>query len=287
MSKNDVSKYPLGDIKKVLSGMGTSVDDPIVIDSKLPSEISYIVWLCANKIFPSINYEGRMSAFTTFTQGELKYKNQRFLELEVEFLLSAASKDKKLVEKRRIIFDISKTITGKFDPLEDYEPPDKYINTYVDLYKPAKIFVPAQFGFCQFTEMIENEKGLGNTYQYGQSELLPKASLYIYNKGLDKIDSSKDKEIMFDEFSLTIANIKKIDPNITIKDMSVDEKNGLYFQWFLTEDKTISSLLMLTAINNHFIKFRLTHQINLNPEQHKLVFELSSNDFYTLLNQKN
>ena len=287
MSKNDVSKYPLGDIKKVLSGMGTSVDDPIVIDSKLPSEISYIVWLCANKIFPSINYEGRMSAFTTFTQGELKYKNQRFLELEVEFLLPAASKDKKLIEKRRIIFDISKTITGKFDPLEDYEPPDKYINSYVDLYKPAKIFVPAQFGFCQFTEMIENKKELGNTYQYGQSKLLPKASLYIYNKGLDKIDSSKDKEIMFDELSLTIANIKKIDPNITIKNMSVDEKNGLYFQWFLTEDKTISSLLMLTAINNHFIKFRLTNQINVNPEQHKLVFELSSNDFYTLLNQKN
>ena len=284
MSKNDVSKYPLGDIKKVLSGMGTSVDDPIVINSKLPSEISYVVWLCANKIFPSINYEGRMSAFTTFTQGELKYKNQRFLELEVEFLLPAASKDKKLIEKRRIIFDVSKAIKGKFDPLEDYEPPDKYINTYVDLYKPAKIFVPAQFGFCQFTEMIENKKELGNTYQYGQSELLPKASLYIYNKGLDKIDSSKDKEIMFDELSLTIANIKKIDPNITIKNMSVDEKNGLYFQWFQTEDKTISSLLMLTAINNHFVKFRLTHQINVSPEQHKLIFELSSNDFYKLLN---
>jgi hypothetical protein len=81
-----------------------------------------------------------------------------------------------------------------------------------------------------------------------------KGTLYIYNKGFNKIDMDENRELMVDEFEESASQID-----------GEESKSELFkttdFSNFLTRAYIVDgmdSFIIFTVINNYFFKFRIT-----------------------------
>jgi hypothetical protein len=124
---------------------------------------------------------------------------------------------------------------------------------YID--PKSKVAVPFQFGWLNFREFIDNEKdsaGDGMTFTYACPMI--KGTLYIYNKGFNKIDMDDNRELMVNEFEESASQIDGEESESKLF-------NTVDFNNFLTRAYVVDGLdsfIIFTVINNYFFKFRVT-----------------------------
>ena len=81
-----------------------------------------------------------------------------------------------------------------------------------------------------------------------------KGTLYIYNKGFNKIDLHENRNLMVDEFEESASQIDG-------EESKSELFNTVDFNNFLTRAYVVDGLdsfIIFTVINNYFFKFRVT-----------------------------
>ena len=224
----------------ISGGVGLSEDDAIIIDTYDEIDAPNIEWRVIDCVSRSLE-----SAWFLYDKKISKHHDKLIEKVTIAVNYYKDKTPVKVV--RDYYFDVSSV---KFDktPIFPYFP-----TVYID--PKSKVAVPFQFGWLNFREFIDNEKdsaGDGMTFTYACPMI--KGTLYIYNKGLDKIDMYENRNLMIDEFEESASQIDG-------EESKSELFNTVDFNNFLTRAYVVDGLdsfIIFTVINNYFFKFRVT-----------------------------
>lgn len=224
----------------ISGGVGLSADDPIIIDTFDEIDAPNIEWRVIDCVSRSLE-----SAWFLYDK-KISKLNDRLIE-KVTIAVNYYKDKTPTKVVRDYYFDISSVKFNEI-PIYTYFP-----TVYID--PKSKVAIPFQFGWLNFREYFDNEKdstGDGMTFTYACPMI--KGTLYIYNKGLDKIDMYENRNLMIDEFEESASQIDGEESKSELFN-SVDFNNFLT-RAFIVND--MDSFIIFTVINNYFFKFRLT-----------------------------
>lgn len=227
----------LRDFGKDLSisgGMGGSIDDPIIVDEQSPNDASWTKMEVIRCIFARMGWHWRVEARSRV--GRLEK-----LCCEVKY----PEGDQVITEKRNFYFDLSNI---------EIHDDDVTPTCGVNLGEGTGIGLPYELGWFHFDKLTnyeENQPGAGVSAAY--SAPATKATIYVYNKGIEDIDSSN--ELVFDrEFESALSDIAKIHSNA----MKIAERRDRNLFLSAFEIGPSYSIVTLSVVRGNFFKVRAT-----------------------------
>jgi hypothetical protein len=224
----------------ISGGVGLTEDDAIVIDTFDEIDAPNIEWRVIDCVSRSLE-----SAWFLYDKKISKHHDKLIEKVTIAVNYYKNNEPVKVV--RDYYFDISSVKFNEI-PIYTYFP-----TVYID--PKSKVAIPFQFGWLNFREYFDNEKdnaGDGMTFTYACPMI--KGTLYIYNKGLDKIDMHENRNLMVDEFEESAGQIDG-------EESESELFNTVDFNNFLTRAYVVDGLdsfIIFTVINNYFFKFRVT-----------------------------
>ena len=112
---------------------------------------------------------------------------------------------------------------------------------------------PISLGWSRFTGSIENEpKSMGTTIQYSARSLT--LSLNIYHRNVANIGGCVN-DVVRSEFMENVSEVRLVHPDYELYGKMAELPDMLIQEFISKEDY---SLLALTALNDHFLKVRIT-----------------------------
>lgn len=117
---------------------------------------------------------------------------------------------------------------------------------------------PLSLGWTRFTQSIENEPtSLGTSILYNARSIT--LSLYVYHKDIDHIREGASDEVKA-EFMENLAEVRQVSPEYDLLN-EIAELPDILIQEFIS--KKDYAALALTALNEHFLKVRITAQADV------------------------
>jgi len=140
----------------------------------------------------------------------------------------------------------------------------------------TRFTLPLSLSWAKFDRMVENDpRSMGVSYRYHAVTFT--MGIYIYDKDIVNIGNTVTANVR-DEFIQNIVDVKEVHPEY---ELYRDEAalSDVLIQEFLSDSKY--SVLAITAVNNHFIKLRIT--ANAEKAMERVVHEVVQ-DFRVLAN---
>ena len=240
LSLREVIKEEYGVDLPISGGVGLSQDDPVVINTSNQLDASNIQWRVIQSANQSLKRAWLISNKLIFKDGDKLIEK---VTTNVNYY-----QDKKPM---RVVWDFYFDISGViFDRVPTYT---YFPTVYVD--RGSEIAVPFQISWVNFKNFIDNEKdnpGLGLTISYSCPTV--KATFYIYNNQIPRIDPKEDYDLIAEEFDNSVSQIDGVE--IKSKLLNSIESEGFFKKAFKVGGE--DSYILFTAINNYFCKFRVT-----------------------------
>jgi hypothetical protein len=136
--------------------------------------------------------------------------------------------------------------------------------------------LPLSLSWAKFDRMVENKpSSMGVSYSYHAVTFT--MGIYVYDKGVVNVGNTVTEAVR-DEFIQNIVDVKEVHPEY---ELYGDEAalSDFLIQEFLSDSKY--SVLAITAVNNHFIKLRIT--ANAEKAMERVVHDVVE-DFRVLAN---
>lgn len=214
-------------------------NDPMVIETEVPEHASRVQMDFARCVYRRLDTHWR-----TLAKEKVIIAGRPIEKLTHEL---------KFAEGNQVT---TSTVAQYFDVSMAVPEPDRITPPcFIDLGNLVPFSVPYQLGWMNYSSILNNElsaPGLGLTIQYGAPHL--NLSLYIYNKGSERIDCNETPELFRAEFEAAVSDIVLTHPQA--EPGIFRDQDGLLFKAF-SIDSAYSCLMLMTA-RNHFIKVRAT-----------------------------
>lgn len=244
---------------KISGGSGNSIEDAIVIEVQSAHDASWIEMEVAGCIYGRLGWHWKAIGRTKMPDCPVHIEK---LSCEVRYIEG----DQVVTEKRNFYFDLSKVnLAG-----QDITP-----SCGVNLGAGTGMGLPYQLGWLHFDQLTNNEDtqaGMGVSAAY--SAPATKATIYVYNNGLQDISSGNTEQLK-SEFAS--ARFDFLSFNHQAKQIAERFDDNLMFTAF--EIGTAYSIITLSAVGNHFFKVRAT----LDPSNEKYTFECLWDSVNTIL----
>jgi hypothetical protein len=247
----EMLKRDFGKEFQISGGFGNSVDDPILLDSRSGSEASWTEMEVARCIYGGLSCHWRLLSRTRVQDSNRPI--ERFT-CEVKY----AEGDEIVTEKRSFYFDLS--------VVEDVGSQDVTPVAGFNVGGGTGMGLPYQLEWLHFDSLVDNEAdcpGLGVSVAYSAPST--KATIYIYNKGVDVVDGERHSEQLEDEFASATRDLLAVNPDA--RQVSEKFASNLLFRAF--EFGSAYSIVTLSTVGNHFFKVRAT----LDPAHDKYTFD--------------
>lgn len=219
---------------KVSGGMGNSIDDPIIIDSQSPHDASWTKLEVIRCIYARMGWHWRV-------QERSRVGALEKLSCEVKY----AEGDQVITEKRNFYFELSKIDINN----EEVTPA-----CGVNLGGGTGMGLPYELGwlhFDQLTNYEENHPGLGVSAAYGAP--FTKATIFVYNKGLQEINSGSES-LLEQEFESAMSDV--VSAHSDAVKIAERRDGNVFFSAF--EIGSAYSIVTLSVVGGHFFKVRAT-----------------------------
>ena len=247
MSKSNLKKTILSEYNfdlPISGGYGLSPEDAVIINTDDAIHAPNIEWRIMDCVNKSLERAWLISNKEIYKDGKKLIEK---VTTDNYFF-----KDNEPYQAKTIFyFDISSVV---FTSVPNYTFfPTLHIHT------PSSLAVPLQMGWLNLVEFTDNEKfslGDGITYAYDCPSI--RGTFYIYNKQYPAIDLIKNYNLILDEFEGSANQIPGEEVDSTILN-SIESDKFLKRAYHVDGNE---SFILLTVVNNHFCKLRLTKKDN-------------------------
>ncbi len=233
----------------ISGGRGSSIGDPIIINTQSAHEASWIEMEYVRCICARFGWHWRAIGREIIDDANGRIER---LSCEVKY----PEDDQVITERRNFYFDISEV-----DLQGAHTTPICGINL-----GDTGMGLPYQLEWLHYDNTVnfeDEQPGMGVSAEYSAQKF--KVSIYVYNKQKSQIDSLKNREEYEDEFSQSVSELISFNPTAILFDEG--ERQNVLLNVFDVD--SFYTIITLSTLGNNFVKIRAT----LEPSFYGYVFD--------------